>query len=355
MSEKNVEIVRRGYDCFSRGDIEGLLALFDDAIEWESPGPKELPTAGTRRGKQQVAEFFQKVDETFELTRFEPQTFLADGDRVVVLGEETSRIKATGTVLDAVWAHAFTLKNGKVVAFQEYMDTSATVAALQPPGRGRRHPPQAPGDHSRRRAFYTRILSAEPSVARACLPPNRRERIPCSAFMTQTLVLALLIGIVAGMRTFTAPAAVSWAASLGCSTSAPRRSRSSVRLDVVGAHVLALAEFVADLHPATPSRKAVGPFVARLMSSALSGAAIGTSSGQMMTGVVAGAVAGVVGAVIGTLGRLRLPHPRGWPRCSVATVRRRSSRTPWPSAARCSFGPPLTERGYHGPLKMRRF
>ena len=134
MSDKNVEIVRSGYDCVGRGDIEGLLALFDDAIEWKTPGPKELPTAGTRRGRQQVAEFFQTMDKVFEITRMEPRTFLADGDRVVVLGVDTSRIKATGTVLDGEWAHVFTLKNGKVVAFQEYLDTAPTMAALQAAG-----------------------------------------------------------------------------------------------------------------------------------------------------------------------------------------------------------------------------
>ena len=114
-----------------------------------------------------------------------------------------------------------------------------------------------------------------------------------------TLVLALLIGMVAGMRTFTAPAALSWAASLGW------LNVGATRLAFLGYAwtpwiftVMALLELVGDQHPATPSRKAAGPFAARLMSGALSGAAIGTAAGQTMAGLVAG----VVGAVIGTLG-----------------------------------------------------
>jgi ketosteroid isomerase-like protein len=129
--EQNVEIVRRGYEAFGRGDLDTLLSLFDENIEWTTPGPPELPTAGTRRGPQQVAEFFRLLDDVFEIQRFDPKTFISEGDRVVVLGDDTSRIKATGKVLDAQWAHVFTLKDGKVVSFLEYIDTAAVVAELR--------------------------------------------------------------------------------------------------------------------------------------------------------------------------------------------------------------------------------
>lgn len=129
--QQNVEVVRRGYDAFGRGDLQTLLSLFDDNIEWVSPGPPEVPTSGTRRGKQQVAEFFRHVGEMFEFERFEPKTFIAQGDQVVVLGEDKSRFKATGAVMNGEWAHAFTLRNGKVVRFQEYLDTAPLVAELR--------------------------------------------------------------------------------------------------------------------------------------------------------------------------------------------------------------------------------
>ena len=127
----NVEVVRRGYDAFGRGDINRLLALFDEQIEWVTPGPAELATSGRRVGRQAVAEFFTTVNDMFEIQRFEPKAFIAQGERVVVLGEETSRVKTTGKVLDAHWAHVFTLRNGKVVALHEYMDTAPVVAELR--------------------------------------------------------------------------------------------------------------------------------------------------------------------------------------------------------------------------------
>lgn len=129
--QQNVDVVRRGYEAFGRGDLNTLLTLFDDNIHWSSPGPADLPTAGVRRGRQQVAEFFTAVDEVFEIQQFDPHTFVAQGDRVIVLGRETSRVKATGKLLDAEWAHAFTLQDGKIVAFQEYIDTAAVVTELR--------------------------------------------------------------------------------------------------------------------------------------------------------------------------------------------------------------------------------
>ncbi|HEY1308237.1 MAG TPA: DUF4126 family protein [Vicinamibacterales bacterium] len=111
---------------------------------------------------------------------------------------------------------------------------------------------------------------------------------------------ALLIGVVAGLRTFTAPAAASWAARLG-------------RLDLNGTWLafmsaawtpwvftlLALVELVMDQLPSTPSRLVPMQFGARLVSGALSGASVAGGAGASIAG---GAVAGILGAVIGTFG-----------------------------------------------------
>ena len=112
-------------------------------------------------------------------------------------------------------------------------------------------------------------------------------------------LLALSIGVVAGLRTMTAPAAVSWAAHLG----ALDLSRSW--LAFVGyawapliLTVAAIGELVVDQLPSTPSRTVPAQFGARILSGVLTGGAIGVAGGNW----VGGAVAGVVGAAIGTLG-----------------------------------------------------
>ena len=113
------------------------------------------------------------------------------------------------------------------------------------------------------------------------------------------LLLGLLIGVVAGLRTFTAPAAVSWAAHLGW---LPLAGTPLAFLGSVWAAgiltVLAFVEFVIDQLPSAPSRKAPPGFGARIVSGALSGAALGALPGLL----IAGGIAGIVGAVIGTLG-----------------------------------------------------
>jgi ketosteroid isomerase-like protein len=132
MSEQqNIEVLQRAYEAFGRGDIETVLAQFDDTIEWFSPGPADLPISGTRRGRQQVADFFRVLDELFEYERFEPKKFIAQGDDVVVLGEETFRIRATGTRIELEWAQVCEMKNGKVMRFHEYVDVSAVVEELR--------------------------------------------------------------------------------------------------------------------------------------------------------------------------------------------------------------------------------
>ena len=112
-------------------------------------------------------------------------------------------------------------------------------------------------------------------------------------------LLALLIGIVAGLRAMTPPALVAWAAYLGwldlsggwLSFLANAWSRWILTL-------LAIVELITDQLPSTPSRTVPIQFGGRIATGALAGAAIGTAGGAM----VGGLLAGIVGAVIGTLG-----------------------------------------------------
>jgi ketosteroid isomerase-like protein len=78
-----------------------------------------------------VREFFRTIDEMYEFLQFEPKTFVSQGDHVIVLGDDTVKVKATATVVTESWAHHMMLRNGKVVAFHEYMDTAAVVTELR--------------------------------------------------------------------------------------------------------------------------------------------------------------------------------------------------------------------------------
>jgi len=113
------------------------------------------------------------------------------------------------------------------------------------------------------------------------------------------ILAAVLIGVIAGLRAMTAPAAVSWAAALGWI------DLSATPLAFLGYHwtpyiftALAVFELITDQLPSTPSRKVPPQFIARVVLGGLSGAAIGASGGMLVVGLIAG----VVGAVIGTYG-----------------------------------------------------
>ncbi|MET3581543.1 putative membrane protein [Mesorhizobium robiniae] len=116
-------------------------------------------------------------------------------------------------------------------------------------------------------------------------------------------ILALLIGVVAGLRTMTAPAAVAWGAWLGWLPLAGTWAGFMGHWIAVGIFtILAIAELVADQLPSTPSRKVPQQFGARIVSGAFTGAVIGTTGGAIISGLIAGAI----GAVIGTLGGAEL-------------------------------------------------
>ena len=132
MSEQqNVDVVKKGYEAFGRGDIPGLLTQLDANVSWVAFGPAELPTAGARRGHERVSEFFQQLAAIVDIARFETKEFIAQGDRVVVIGEGTQTVKATGRALEFHFAHVFSVRDGKVVSFVDYSDVSAVVNELR--------------------------------------------------------------------------------------------------------------------------------------------------------------------------------------------------------------------------------
>ena len=89
-----------------------------------------IPFAGTRHGREGVAQFFSLVGETLEFQQFEPREFVGQGDTVVVLGYERNLIKPTGRTFEQEWAHVYTLRDGKIATGRLFEDTAAEAAAI---------------------------------------------------------------------------------------------------------------------------------------------------------------------------------------------------------------------------------
>ena len=128
-AQENVQTAKDVFAAIGRGDLQGLLALFAEGIEWIIPG--EWPLAGTHRGHAGVADLFQKAFAMIELSSSEPHEFVAQGDRVLVLGVSKGRVKATNRTFEDHWVFAFTVRNGKVTNIREYIDTLALARGFE--------------------------------------------------------------------------------------------------------------------------------------------------------------------------------------------------------------------------------
>ena len=123
-TQENVQIVKDFFAALGSGDKRGLLALAAEDIELIIPG-EDWPLAGTHRGHTGLADLLQKASETLETSYPKPPEFVAQGDRVLVIGFATGRIKATNKTFEDDWVFAITVRNGKLTNIREYIDTQA--------------------------------------------------------------------------------------------------------------------------------------------------------------------------------------------------------------------------------------
>src|ERR1700722_8373611 len=128
--EKNVQVVKDFIAAMGGGDKQRVLALVAEDIEWIVPG-EDWPLAGTHRGHAGLANVLQKASEEVEMTYPEPPEFAAQGDRVLVVGVATGKIKATNKTFKDDWVFDITVRDGKVTNIREYIDTQALARASQ--------------------------------------------------------------------------------------------------------------------------------------------------------------------------------------------------------------------------------
>jgi ketosteroid isomerase-like protein len=128
--EENVQIVKDFFAAMGGGNKQDLLALVAEDIEWIIPG-EDWPLAGTHRGHAELADVLQKASEEVEMTYPEPPEFVAQGDRVLVVGVATGKIKATNKPFKDDWVFDITVRDGKVTKIREYIDTQALARASQ--------------------------------------------------------------------------------------------------------------------------------------------------------------------------------------------------------------------------------
>ena len=119
------ELVRKLYDAFARGDVETVLGAMDEAIDWREAEGGPLAVGNPYIGPNAVLEgVFGPLTRDIEGFRVEPERLVADEGDVVALGRYTGTHTPSGRDLDAQFAHHWTVRDGRVVAFQQYTDTA---------------------------------------------------------------------------------------------------------------------------------------------------------------------------------------------------------------------------------------
>jgi uncharacterized protein len=129
-TQENVQSVTDFFAAMGRGDKQGLLALSAEDIEWIIPG-ENWPLAGTHRGHAGLADLLQKASEMLEISYPEPPEFVAQGDRVLVVGFARGKVKATNRTFEDHFVFAITVRNGKLTNIREYVDTQALARASE--------------------------------------------------------------------------------------------------------------------------------------------------------------------------------------------------------------------------------
>ncbi|MFC7053314.1 nuclear transport factor 2 family protein [Hansschlegelia quercus] len=128
--ENNIRTVKDFFAAIGRGDRDGLLALAAEDIAWIIPG-EDWPLAGTHRGHAGLTEFFEAASSSMEAST-DPREFIAMGDRVLVVGFATGKVKATNKAFEDHFVFAITVRDGKLTNIREYVDTQALARASAP-------------------------------------------------------------------------------------------------------------------------------------------------------------------------------------------------------------------------------
>ena len=113
-TSQNVETAKKGYAAFAEGDLETVLSLYDDDVEFVLPGNSTV--SGTYRGKAELTDMFAKLAE--QSLTITPSRFLADGEVVVVLSQITAGGESAPT------ADAFSFRDGKILKARDFGDTA---------------------------------------------------------------------------------------------------------------------------------------------------------------------------------------------------------------------------------------
>ena len=131
----NVSLLRRLYEAFGRGDVPAVLGAMSPEIRWhEAEGNPYMPGGEAWVGQDAlVKHLFTRIAAEWDGFTIHIKSLYGSGDHVIVEARYSGTYKPTGKSIDAQACHVWDVKNGKVIKFQQYVDTAQLQAAMVVP------------------------------------------------------------------------------------------------------------------------------------------------------------------------------------------------------------------------------
>ncbi|MDR3636997.1 MAG: nuclear transport factor 2 family protein [Isosphaeraceae bacterium] len=133
----NVDKLRRAYQMWfeTRGKSTAVwleMLAPDVVLQSLASGDPAMKFSATRRGRIEAEQYFAELAEQWEMLEFHAEEFIAERDRVVMLGRCAWRFRATGKTVESPIAHIWRFHNGQAIEFFEFYDTARAFAAAVP-------------------------------------------------------------------------------------------------------------------------------------------------------------------------------------------------------------------------------
>lgn len=130
--KSEIQVVQQLYAALGKGDIPTVMSLLAEDVLWEMPHPREqVPFGGIWKGIEEVKQFFMTTHDCAQFKQVQLQEYIAQGDKVVVIGHNKVMAKPTGKEYENDFVAVWTVQGGKIKEMRDFMDTVQAIEAFQ--------------------------------------------------------------------------------------------------------------------------------------------------------------------------------------------------------------------------------
>lgn len=131
MTTMDVDLIRRGYEAWNRGEVDAVVEFLDPEIKWE--GYTHIPESGTLSGREEVRAWLERFLEAWQELDIEVGDLIERDEQVIALVSFRALGKESGIEVEGgVDAHVWTVRNGKAVAVRLYQGTREVLDDVHP-------------------------------------------------------------------------------------------------------------------------------------------------------------------------------------------------------------------------------